>query len=397
MEYALDNIRVLDLSRVLAGPYCTMTLADLGAEVIKVEMPVNGDDSRAFGPYIGDESAYFMCLNRNKKSIVLNLKKEEGKEALKRLVPHMDVVIENFRPGTMEKLGIGYDVLREINPMLIFASTSGFGQNGPYTNRPAYDGVVQAMGGIMSITGQKGGGPTRVGPSVGDITSGIFTAIGILAALNRRTVDGIGSKIDVSMLDCQVAILENAVARYFATGTSPEPEGNRHASIVPFEPFETSDGSLMIAAGNDAIWSKFCALLGKEEWIHDERFQTNPLRNRHHAELKVMIQEIIQLKTTDEWQNIFINGGIPCGPINTIEQVVMDPQVQARNMIQTVEHPVAGAVHMPGIPIKISGCNDQIRTPSPVLGEHTVQVLTHLGGYSTEELNKLRERKVVDY
>ena len=242
MEQALAGIKVLDLTRVLAGPYCTMILADMGAEVIKVEEPVKGDDSRHFGPYVNGESAYFMSINRNKKSITLNLKSEEAKAQLLKLVAKVDVIAENFKPGTMEKLGLGYDVLKEINPRLIYAATSGFGHTGPYSKRPAYDGVVQAMGGIMSITGQKGGKPTRVGPSVGDIMAGMFTSIGILGALRYRDLHGIGQKVDVAMLDCQVAVLENAISRYFVNGESPKPEGNRHASIVPFESCDTSDG-----------------------------------------------------------------------------------------------------------------------------------------------------------
>lgn len=265
MNLPLENIKILDLTRVLAGPYCTMVLADLGADVIKVEIPKKGDDSREFGPYIGKESAYFMSINRNKKSITLNLKSDKGKELLKGLVKKVDVITENFRPGTMEKLGLGYDILQELNPKLIYAASSGFGHYGPYSQRPAYDGVVQAMGGIMSITGQAGGEPTRVGPSVGDIFAGVLTAVGILSAINKRNVNGEGMKVDVAMLDCQVAILENAIARYFETGESPKPAGNRHASIVPFEPFDTMDGKIMIAVGNNNLWAKFCSLISRED------------------------------------------------------------------------------------------------------------------------------------
>jgi CoA:oxalate CoA-transferase len=295
----------------------------------------------------------------------------------------------------MEKLGLGYDVLKEINSSLIYAASSGFGHSGPYSDRPAYDGVVQAMGGIMSITGQKGGEPTRVGPSVGDIFAGLFTAIGILSAVHKRGIDGQGVKIDVSMLDCQVAILENAIARYFVTGESPKPEGNRHASIVPFEPFDTSDGKIMVAAGNDNLWAKYCKVLGREELIKDERFVTNPLRNKNYSELRPMIAEEMMKKTTEEWKKILVDGGVPSGPINNVEMIVNDEQIIARNMIQEVEHPVAGKTHIPGIPIKMSGYSDSVRFAAPVLGQHTDKILSEYLNYSEEEIAKLRGEGVV--
>jgi CoA:oxalate CoA-transferase len=395
MNLPLENIKVIDLSRVLAGPYGTMVLADLGADVLKIEMPKTGDDSRAFGPYVNNESAYFMSLNRNKKSLTLNLKKEEGKKILKDLLKDADVIVENYRPGTMEKLGLGYDVLKEINPKLIYAASSGFGHTGPYSKRPAYDGVIQAMGGIMSITGPKGGEPTRVGPSVADIFSGLFTAIGILAAVNERRETGKGTKVDVSMLDCQVGILENALARYFATGVAPKPAGNKHTSIVPFEPFDTSDGQIVIAAGNDNLWAKFCKAMGTEELIDDERFKTNPLRNKNYDALKPLIDEKIKEKTTEEWKKILLDAGVPSGPINNMEMLVKDEQVLARNMIQEVEHPVAGKQHLPGIPIKMDGVSDKIRFPAPVLGQHNEEVLAERLGYSKEEIEKFKEEGVL--
>jgi CoA:oxalate CoA-transferase len=395
MSLPLKDIKILDMTRVLAGPYCTMTLADMGAEVIKVEAPKTGDDSRAFGPYVENESAYFMSINRNKESMTLNLKSEKGKEIIKEMVKKVDVLVENFKPGTMEKLGLGYDVLKEINPSLIYAASSGFGHYGPYSERPAYDGVVQAMGGIMSITGQKGGEPTRVGPSVGDIFAGLFTAIGILSAIYKRKEDGKGTKIDVSMLDCQVAILENAIARYFVNGISPKPEGNKHASIVPFEPFDTSDGKIMIAAGNDNLWAKFCKVIGKEELIGDEKFKTNPLRNKNYDELRPLISEEIIKKTTEEWKKILVDGGVPSGPINNVEMLVKDEHVLARKMIQEVMHPVAGLTHIPGIPIKMNGCDDNIRFPAPVLGQHTESILSRFLGYSKEDVERIREEGVI--
>lgn len=395
MKQALDNIKVLDLTRVLAGPYATMILGDLGADIIKIEMPVTGDDSRAFGPYVNNESAYFMSLNRNKRSITINLKSEEGKKVFLEMVKKADVVVENFRPGTMEKLGLGYDCLSQVNPKIIYAASSGFGHTGPYSKRAAYDSVVQAMGGIMSITGEKGGKPVRVGSSIADINSGLFTAIGILAALNNRHVTGKGQKVDVAMLDSLVAILENAVARYVVTGEAPKPGGNRHPSIVPFEPFETSNGEVVVAAGNDVLWAKFCEVLGKEELINDERFATNPLRNENYDELRPLIAEAMVKKSTEEWLEILDKVGVPNGPINTIDKVLQDPQVIAREMIVEVEHPVAGKLKMPGVPIKLSDTPGSVRTPAPILGQHTEEILKELLGYNDEQIQKLRDSKAL--
>jgi len=392
---ALKNIRVLDFTRVLAGPYCTMILADLGAEVIKVEIPGTGDDSRHFGPYAHGESAYFMSLNRNKKSMTLNLKDPKAIDLVKQMVAKCDVVTENFRPGTMEKLGLGYEELKKVNPGLIYAAASGFGHTGPYSKRAAYDGVVQAMGGIMSITGQLGGKPTRVGPSIGDIAAGMFTAIGILAALEHRNRTGEGQKVDVAMLDCQVAMLENAIARYEVSGEVPKPAGNRHTSIVPFEPFDTEDGEIMIAAGNDALWAKFCQTAGLEALIEDERFKTNPLRNKNYEALHPMIAEKVKQKTTDAWMKLLDDAGVPNGPINTIDRVVANEQVLARDMIVEVEHPVAGRLRMPGVPVKLSETPGSIRMPAPVLGQHTVDVLEGLLGLTDEEIEILKAEKVI--
>jgi CoA:oxalate CoA-transferase len=390
LNQALEGVKVLDLTRVLAGPYCTMILADMGAEVIKVEEPNKGDDSRHFGPYIHGESAYFMSINRNKKSMTLNLKHEKARAELLKLIVQVDVITENFKPGTMEKLGLGYDVLKEINPRLIYAATSGFGHTGPYSKRPAYDGVVQAMGGIMSITGQKGGKPTRVGPSVGDIVAGMFTAIGILGALRYRDQHGVGQKVDVAMLDCQVAVLENAISRYFINGVSPQPEGNRHASIVPFEPFDTLDGEIMIAVGNDNIWKKFCRLIEKSELTEHVQFATNPLRSKHYEVLRPLIAEVIIKKTTSKWQLIFDEGGIPNGPINNIEGVVSDPQVIHREMIVEMVHPVAERVKVPGVPIKMSVSQGKVNKAAPLLGENTETILRDMNGLTESEIELLK-------
>jgi CoA:oxalate CoA-transferase len=394
MQQALEGIKVLDLTRVLAGPYATMVMADMGADVIKIEAPEIGDDSRQFGPYIKDESAYFMSLNRNKRSITLNLKAPKAKEIFIEMVKKADVVVENYRPGTMEKLGLGYEELKKINPKIIYAAASGFGHSGPYSKRAAYDAVVQAMGGIMSITGPKGGKPTRVGPSIGDVTAGLFTAIGVLAALNYRNNTGIGQKVDVSMLDCQVAILENAIARYVVTGEAPKPAGNRHSSITPFEPFETSDGEIMIAAGNDALFVKLCEVFGTEEWANDERFKTNPLRTKHVEELVPLITAVTRTKTTKEWQDLLDKAGVPNGPINTIDKVMEDPQILARDMIVEVDHPVAGHLKMAGVPIKMSETQGTVRTHAPLLGQHTEEILKELLGMSTEEIDALKKENI---
>ncbi len=395
MEQALGGLKVLDLSRVLAGPYATMILADMGADVLKIEMPVKGDDSRAFGPYVGGESSYFMSINRNKKSITMNLKNEESKKMFLELVKDADVVVENYRPGTMEKLGIGYDVLKEVNPRIIYAASSGFGHTGPYSKRAAYDAVVQAMGGIMSITGELNGKPTKVGSSISDIIAGMYTAIGVLAALAYRNKTGKGQKVDVAMLDTQVSILENAVARYMATGVSPKPLGNRHPSIIPFEDFETKDGSIMIAAGNDVLWGKLCNALGVPELIDDERFKTNPLRGENYDEMRPLVAKPFLNKTTKEWMDILNEVGVPNGPINKIEDVVNDPQVKARDMIVEVDHPTAGKISMPGVPIKMSETQGSVRKPAPILGQHNEEVLKGKFNLTDEDIQRLKDEGAI--
>lgn len=394
MAYPLENIKVLDLTRVLAGPYATMILGDLGADIIKVEMPVVGDDARHFGPYMNSESAYFMSLNRNKRSITLNLKSEKGRQILLDMVKEVDVIVENFRPGTMEKLGLGYEDLIKINPKLIYAASSGYGHTGPYSKRAAYDAVVQAMGGLMSITGKEGGEPTRVGTSVGDITAGLFTTIGILAAVNSRNETGKGQKVDVAMLDCQVAILENAISRYVVTGDIPAPGGNKHPSIVPFEPFETENGQIMVAAGNDVLWSNFCKAIDTYPLCKDERFATNPLRAKNYKELRPLLGEAMIVKTTEEWQDILDDAGVPNGPINTIDKVVTDPQVLAREMIMEIDHPVEGKLKVPGIPIKLSETPGDIRMTSPLLGQHTEEILKELLNYDDAKIEELKKENI---
>ncbi|NLW72389.1 MAG: CoA transferase [Chloroflexi bacterium] len=391
---ALSDVKVLDLTRVLAGPYATMMLADLGAEIIKIEMPGKGDDSRAYGPYRNGESAYFMSINRNKQSMTLNLKAPEGKEILKELIQHVDVLVENFRPGTMERLGLGFDVLHELNPRLIYAASTGYGQTGPYSQRPAYDAVVQAMGGIMSITGSENGVPTRVGSSIGDIIAGLFLAFGILAALHERSRSGLGQLVDVAMLDGQVAILENAISRFEVTGVVPKPIGNRHPSIVPFEPFDTLTDPIMVAAGNDKLFESLCELL-ELNCASDERFATNPARQANYAKLRPLLAERFKTKTCVEWQKLFDQAGIPNGPINTVDKVVVNEQILARNMIVEVDHPVAGVTRIPGIPVKLSRTPGEIRFAAPLLGADTEALLSGVLGYSAEKIADLRAKQVI--
>jgi CoA:oxalate CoA-transferase len=391
----LQGIVVLDLTRVLAGPYCGMVLADYGCDVIKIEPPGEGDDSRAFGPFVGKESAYFMSLNRNKRSMTLNLKEAEAKELFKEMVKKADVVMENYRPGTMEKFGLGYEDLKKINPRIIYAACSGFGHTGPYSLKPGYDILAQAMGGMMSITGPEGGEPVRVGASIGDIIAGLFTTIGVLMSVHHREKTGEGQKIDVSMLDCQLAVLENAIARYFVNGVAPKPLGTRHPSITPFDAFKSKDGSIIVGAGNDRLWEKLCELVGLPELKNDERFKNNSLRTQNVKDLYSYLQPAFQVKSTAEWIVELEAAGIPCGPINTIDKVVVDPQVLAREMIVETEHPVAGPVKMAGVPIKLSATPGSVDTPAPMLGQHTAEILSELLGMSPEQVEELHRKQIV--
>jgi CoA:oxalate CoA-transferase len=360
----LDDLVVLDLTRVLAGPYATMVLADLGARVIKVETPGTGDDARHFGPFIHGKSAYFMSLNRGKESIALDLKAPEDRGIFEALVKVADVLVENYRPGTMAKLGYGWDALQALNPRLIYAAVSGFGHSGPYSRRAAYDMVVQGMGGIMSVTGHSETEPTRVGTSVGDITAGLFGVAGILSALHDRARTGRGMMVDVGMLDCQVAILENAIGRYLADGEVPKPLGARHPSITPFEAFRAKDGFLILAAGNRALFEKLCQALGRPDLAEDPEFETNDLRTHNHARLKAEIERTLAARDVDEWLRIVEAAGVPCGPINTVADVVADPHVAARNMIVSAKDPTAGPMRMAGNPIKLSGYPDPSERPA---------------------------------
>jgi CoA:oxalate CoA-transferase len=380
----LSGVLVIDLTRVLAGPYCTMVLADLGARVIKVEEPGRGDDARAIGPFVGDHSAYFMSLNRGKESIALDLKSTEDRGIFERLLARADVLVENFRPGAMERLGYGWDELHARFPRLIAAGTSGFGQTGPYAERPAYDVVAQAMGGIMSITGQPGGVPTRVGTSIGDITAGLFTAIGIQAALVERQRSKTGQRVDVSLLDSQVAILENAIARYSVTGEVPGPIGSRHPSIAPFDAFATQDGLMVIAAGNDELFAKLCEAIGAPKWIEDERFRTNEQRTQNAGALKALIETALSKRATSEWLEVLQRAQLPCGPLNDIAQLVEDPQVASRNMLVSADDGAGGSLRMAGNPIKLSAHEDPAtRKAAPELDGDRRRILAELDAPET--------------
>ena len=371
----LSGLLVLDLTRVLVGPYCTMILSDLGARVIKVEAPEVGDDSRNFGPFIEDQSAYFMSLNRNKESIALNLKNAKDKKIFEKILTKADILIENFKPGTLNKWGYGWENLKNKYPKLIYASASGFGQTGPLKGLPAYDMVVQGMGGLMSVTGQPDSEPTRVGTSIGDITAGLFTAIGINAALYDRQKTGKGMYIDVAMLDCQIAILENAVARYLTKGEIPKPMGSRHPSISPFEAFKTKDSYVIIAAGNDKLFEGMCKVFNLSLY-EDDKFRTNANRNKNIDELKKILENELKKNTTTYWCKILEENKIPCGPINNIKEVVESPQTKARNMIVSAMHNKIGQFKMPGNPIKMSSYEDpDNRGEIPNLDQHREKIL----------------------
>ena len=376
MDGPLKNLLVVDLTRVLVGPYCTMILSDLGARVIKIEAPEIGDDSRGFGPFIDDYSAYFMSLNRGKESIALNLKNEDDKKVFEKILAKADILVENFKPGTLEKWGFGWNEVSKKYPKLIYASASGFGQTGPLKELPAYDMVVQGMGGLMSVTGHPNSEPTRVGTSIGDITAGLFTAIGINAALYDRQKTGKGTFIDVSMLDCQIAILENAIARYLSKNEIPEPMGSRHPSIAPFEAFKTKDSFLIIAAGNDKLFKSLCEVLEIPNIATDEMYKTNSLRSQNIDNLKLIIENKLQYKNTDEWIKVMENLKIPCGPIFNIKQAVENPQIKERNMIVKSFHKKIGEFKSAGNPIKMSTYKDEkTRGDIPDLDEHRDKIL----------------------
>jgi crotonobetainyl-CoA:carnitine CoA-transferase CaiB-like acyl-CoA transferase len=390
---ALEGITVLDLTRILSGPYCTMLLADLGARVIKIEQPGTGDDTRRWGPpFVEGESAYFLSTNRNKESVTLDIKRPEGRAILDELLDRADVLVENFRPGTLAKLDAGYESLASRHPRLVYASISGFGHSGPRTNEAGYDLVMQGEGGLMSLTGPAAGPGFRLGVAIVDIVTGMFAAEAITAALFARERTGRGQKVDIAMLDSVTALLTYQAGIYFATGAAPERLGNRHPTIVPYETFRASDGEFVLAVGNDEQWRKFCGIAGLEL---DERFATNPSRVTRYAELKPIIDKRLRTETRGYWIEKLTVAGVPCGSVRDLQELFADPQISARAMVTDVEHASIGPLRLLGTPLKLSETPASVRTAPPVLGEHTEAVLTRDLGRSPDEIAALRAKGVV--
>ena len=392
----LAGVRILDLTRVLAGPYCAMFLGDLGAEVVKVEQPGVGDDTRGWGPpFIGGESAYFLCINRNKKSITVDLKTEQGAELVRRLAGSADVLIENFRPGTMERLGLDEENLRSLNPKLIYASLSGFGADGPMREVPGYDLIIQAWGGLMSITGTPDGEPTKVGVAIIDLVAGLMLGKSITAALFAREKLGVGQKIDTSLLEAEVASLINAGGNYLIDGKVPSRWGNAHPTIVPYQSFQTADSYLVIGVASEGIWRRFCHALGQTELADDARFAKNADRVENRAALIALLKDLFRSRANEHWLKLLNEAEVPCAPIQTLDQVFAAPQVRHRNMLVEVEHPTAGTLRMAGIPVKFSATPATVRLPPPLLGEHTQVVLSSWLGMNNDEIEELKRKNVV--
>lgn len=388
----LDGIRVLDLTRVLAGPYCSMMLGDLGADVIKVEAPGRGDDTRAWGPPFTDngESAYFLSANRNKRSITLNLKTTGGLEVLKRLVAESDVLVENFKTGTIAGWGLDETALQDLRPDLIYCTITGYGYSGPYSDRPGYDFMVQALGGFMSVTGPANGKPYRAGVAIADLSAGIFACNAILAALFKRERTGSGSRIDLSLLDSQVAIMSYVASNFLVSGVRPGRYGNGHPNIVPYQEFRAKDGHFAFAAGNDRQWAIFCQAIGKDDWVEDKRFATNEARVRNRELVSQHLADLFADRNVSEWLELCLEIGIPAAPINSIDQVFEDPQVRSRGLRIEADHPETGAIPMVASPLRFGARPLPARIPPPRLGEHTREVLSEIG-YSSDELSALRE------
>jgi crotonobetainyl-CoA:carnitine CoA-transferase CaiB-like acyl-CoA transferase len=407
MPGPLSHIRVLDLSRVLAAPWTGQNLADLGAEVIKVERPVKGDDSRAFGPpWLKDrtgrdtaESAYFAAANRGKKSITLDLSKPEGQQIVRDLAARSDVLLENYKFGDLARYGLGYDDLRKINPRLIYCSVTGFGQTGPYRERPGYDFMIQGMGGLMSITGERddlpGGGPQRVGVPIVDMMTGMYASIAVCAAIAHRAETGVGQQLDLALLDTQVAFLSNQAMNYLSTGEVPDRIGNAHPNIVPYQTFKTADGNIILACGNDNLFSKFCEVAGCQELTADPRFATNAKRVENRAAITELLAAIFQKRTTRDWVASLEAAGVANGPINNIEQVFAEPQVIARGMRIDLPHPTAGTVPLVASPMRFSATPLEHKVPPPTLGQHTDEILRDVLGKDTAAIAKLRESRIV--
>jgi len=394
---ALQGIRILDLTRVLAGPYCSMVLSDYGAEIIKIERPGSGDDTRQWGPpWLGKESAYFLSVNRNKQSVTIDLKHPEGQAIVRRLAAKSDVLIENFKPGTATRLGLGYEQLSTDHPGLVYCSITGYGQNGPYRDRPGYDFMIQAQGGLMSITGPATGKPHKVGVAIVDISTGLFAATAILAALHARKQNGQGQHIDVSLFDSQIAWLANVGQAYLSTKQPPKRYGNQHPNIVPYQTFSTTDGQVAIAVGNDNQYQRFCTAIGHQELWSDSRFQTNDGRVTHRQQLIPLLSEILRSKPSDYWLDVLLDARIPVSPINNIPAALHEPQIDAREMVQTVIHDTLGEVDLVGPVAKFSRTPATIRSAPPTLGAQTNQVLGRLLDLDDRQLLELEQRGITE-
>ncbi|HEY3997426.1 MAG TPA: CaiB/BaiF CoA-transferase family protein [Candidatus Xenobia bacterium] len=380
MRRPLEGIRVLDLSRVLAGPFCSMLMSDMGADIVKIEEPGQGDDTRRFGPpFINGQSAYFLSVNRNKRSLAMDMKAPEAKAVLRTLVERSDVLLENFRPGTAARLGLGWEEVHAINPRLVYCSVSGYGQTGPESKRPGYDVVIQGTGGIMSLTGDPDGPPYKMGISQADLVAGMNAFSGILLALRTRDRDGVGQRVDVSLLDCQVSLLTFQAQNYFTTGKSPHRMGNQHPSIAPYETVRTADGYLNIAVGNDKLWQGFCAATGRQDLASDARFSTNPLRVANREALMEALAPLFKQHELAWWMSVLDKAGIPAGPILEVDEVLTHPQVLARDMVVEVEHPTLGPLKLVNNPLKLSDTPPRVTSAPPLLGQHSREVLRELG------------------
>jgi crotonobetainyl-CoA:carnitine CoA-transferase CaiB-like acyl-CoA transferase len=392
----LSGIRVIDFSRVLAGPYCTMLLADMGADVIKIEQPGKGDDTRAWGPpYLGTESGYYLAVNRNKRGIALDLKSDEGRAIALDLIRQADVVVENFRVGVMERLGLGYEQLREIKPDVIYCSISGFGRSGPYSDRPGYDLIAEAMSGFMSVTGDAEGLGMRAGVAVGDVTTGMMACNAVVAALLHRERTGEGQLVEAALLDTIIGWLINANLYYLITGQNQPRTGNAHALVVPYQAFQAQDLPMIITAGNDRMFASLCGVIGRAELATDPRYRTNSDRIANRASLAAEIESELASRPAAEWTELLLEAGVPAGPINTMAEVFSDPHVLARDMLVELEHATLGPIRIPGVPIKFSETPATARTAPPVLGQHTNAVLTELCNLSADQIAALAERGIV--
>jgi len=390
---ALAGIRVLDFSRVLAGPYCTMVLGDLGADIVKVERDGVGDDLRQWGPpFMPDgESTYFLSVNRNKRSIALDLKTESGRGVALKLVRQSDVMLENFRPGVMESLGLGYEQLKAINPKLVYCSITGYGATGPLANRPGYDVITQGMGGLMSVTGEPEGVPTRVGVAIIDVATGLYSAIAILGALQSRNRSGQGQRVDLSLLETCLAVMPNLTAGYLMAGAKPDRLGNGHPNAVPYRVFPTRDGNVTLAVGTDEQWQRLCKVVGHPELAADPRYAENHARIARRAEVEVLVTGWFQQKGTDEWVELLSQVEVPCGPIYTIDRILTDPQIEALGTVKTVTHPTSGPLRVVGSPFHLSTDDTEPYLPPPLLGEHTMEVLKELLSINEAELLALQQ------